>query len=155
MKPCLYLNLVICCLVLILPAMAQLESSALRAKYGAPLNRETFRMPIGFDVIVDYGASNQVCKIQVPALMPTKEKVARAAEMKQRMYDFLADLVPPALRGKEVRRMAGMIGMISVFIVEYEQVTMSEVEHANDPFGTDNAITFTFKNHDCQNVTGQ
>ena len=146
-------TLIICCLSL--PVLAQLDSSALRAKYGTPLNRETFRMAVGYDVIVDYGASNQVCKIQVPALMPTKEKVARAAGMKQRMYDFLADLVPPALRGKEVGRMAEMTGTISVFIVEYEQVTMSEFEHANDPFGTDNTITVTFKNNDCQNVTGQ
>ena len=76
--------LIVCCLSL--PALAQLDSSALRAKYGPPLNRETYRMPAGFDLIVDYGAGNQVCKVQVPALMPTKDKVARAAEMTQRMY---------------------------------------------------------------------
>ena len=93
-----HVGLAVCCVLLTVPAMAQLDSSALRAKYGPPLNRETYRMPAGFDVIVDYGAGNQVCKIQVPALMPTQEKIARAAEMKQRMYDFLVVELSPKLR---------------------------------------------------------
>ncbi len=143
------ISLVIYCVVLALPATAQLDSSALRAKYGPPLHRETFRMPAGFDVIVDYSAGNQVCKIQVPALMPSTEQVRRGAEMKQRMYDFLADLVPDSLRGKEVGRYAGMMGLISMLIVEYERVRINEVD------GNDNTITVTFKNNDCQNVTGQ
>src|SRR5256885_12283886 len=60
-------------------------------KYGTPLNRENFHMPAGFDLVVDYGASNQVCKLHVPALMPTTEQVSNAAVMKQRMYDFLGE----------------------------------------------------------------
>jgi hypothetical protein len=136
--------LAICCLGFILPAAAQLDSSALRAKYGSPLNRETFRMPAGFDLIVDYGAGNQVCKLQVPALMPTNEKVQRASEMKQRMYDFLGELVPDTMRGKELRRMMSQMGVMSISWVEYEHVTISELQ------GTSNdTITVTFKNADC------
>src|ERR1700730_13178114 len=78
----------ICCLGFAMPVVAQLDSSALRSKYGPPLNRETFHMPAGFDLIVDYDAANQVCKLEVPALMPTTEKVSSADEMKRRMYDF-------------------------------------------------------------------
>jgi hypothetical protein len=136
--------LAICCLGFALPAVAQLDSSALRAKYGVPLNREIFHMPTGFDLIVDYDAGNQVCKLEVPALMPTNAKVSNADDMKRRIYDFLADLVPPAMRGKELRRMAFMSGMISMSSIEYEHITIHEFQYANQPFGKDNTITVTF-----------
>ncbi len=58
------------CLLLALPALAQLDSASLRAKFGVPLNRETFHMPQRFNLTVDYGAANQVCKLEVPAEMP-------------------------------------------------------------------------------------
>ena len=99
--------LALCCLAAALPAVAQLDSSALRTKYGSPLNRETFHMPARFDLIVDYGAANQVCKLQVPALMATNESISNAAEMQKRMYEFLLDLVPDSMRGNELGRKAG------------------------------------------------
>jgi hypothetical protein len=136
----------ICCLGFALPAVAQLDSSGLRSKYGPPLNRETFHMPAGFDLVVDYDAANQVCELEVPALMPTNEKVSNAGEMKQRMYDFLADLLPAAKRGKELRQMMNIHGMISISSVEYEHVTISELQYADQPFGNNNTITLTFKN---------
>src|SRR4029077_4349909 len=114
--------LAICCLMVALPALAQLDSSALRGKYGAPLNRETFHMPVGFDLIVDYGAASQVCKLQVPALMPTNERISNAAEMKKRMYEFLADLVPDSMRGNELGQGTIMMGAVSISSVEYEHV---------------------------------
>jgi hypothetical protein len=46
--------------------MAQLDSAALRAKFGAPLHPETL-------------AENQVCKLEVPAEMPSKVHEALAA----------------------------------------------------------------------------
>ena len=61
------------CFSLTLSAVAQLDSAALDAKFGIPLNRKIFRMPESFDLVVDYGANSQVCKLQVPALMPTTE----------------------------------------------------------------------------------
>jgi hypothetical protein len=132
----------ICCLGFALPAVAQLNSSALRSKYGPPLNRETFHMPEGFDLVVDYDAANQACKLQVPALMPRNERISNAVEMKKRMYDFLADLVPAAMRGKELGTL--MVGIVS--FVEYEHVTINELQYANQPFARDNTITVTFKN---------
>jgi hypothetical protein len=136
----------ICCLGFALPAVAQLNSSTLRSKYGPPLNRETFHMPQGFDLVVDYDAANQACKMVVPALMPTDAKVGNSEEMKKRMYDFLADVVPAAMRGKEVRRGAFMSGLSSMSSVEYEHVTIHEFQYANQPFSRDNTITVTFKN---------
>ncbi|MGH7487588.1 MAG: hypothetical protein ACRD9L_23825 [Bryobacteraceae bacterium] len=143
-----HLRFIICCLLLALPAAAQLDSSALRVKYGSPLNRETFRLPQGFDLIVDYGAGNQVCQLQVPALMPTNEQVSRAADMKQRMYDFLAELVPGSMRGKEIGRIFNAMGAISMSLIEYEHVNISESQHGQ-PFDRDDTITVTFKTDGC------
>jgi hypothetical protein len=139
--------LAFCYLALALPAAAQLDSAQLRAKLGSPLNRETFHMPAGFDLIVDYGTNNQVCRIEVPSLMPTTEKVARASEMKQRMQDFLAELVPASMRGKELRQFNASTGASSVVSVEYEHVYVAEVQDAN-PFGN-GPLTLTFKNANC------
>ena len=63
-------------------------------------------MPAGFDLIVDYGTTGQVCKLEVPALMPHETaKVWNITVQKQRMYDFLADLVPASVRGKQNTRL--------------------------------------------------
>jgi hypothetical protein len=142
-----------CCLAFALPAMAQLDSYGLRAKFGAPLNRETFHIPAGFDLVVDYGIGNQVCKLEVPALMPTEGKLQNTSVMKQRMYDFLAEAVPASMRGKELRRMAQVSGTISLSSIEYENVTLSELQ-AGDQHDR-GTITVRFKNYDCQRPAGQ
>jgi hypothetical protein len=133
--------------------VAQLDSSALRAKFGTPRNRETFHMPSGFDLIVDYGVSNQVCKLELPALMPTNETVRRSSEMKQRMYEFLADLVPGSMRGKELGQLTSVMSLTSQTSVEYEHVTIIELKHADRPFN--DTIRVAFKNDNCQNLIGQ
>jgi hypothetical protein len=147
-------QLLVCCFSFTLPAVAQLHSAALRMKYGTPLNRESFHMPAGFDLVVDYGASNQVCKLHVPALMPTTEQVSNAAVMKQRMYDFLGELAPDSMRGKELRRMASVMGAAaSISWIEYEHVTVSELQ-TGQPFSHDNAITITFTSDSCHSIGG-
>jgi hypothetical protein len=57
------MRLALGCLLLALPALAQLDSVALRAKFGAPLTRETYHLPQEFDLTVDYNTENQVCKL--------------------------------------------------------------------------------------------
>lgn len=106
--------------------------------------------------IRDYGVGHQVYKLQVPALMPTDAKVQNADEMKQKMYAFLAELVPDSMRGKETGRGMLALGAISVSIVEYEQVTISETEYANQPFDSSyNKITVQFKSPACQQPAAQ
>ena len=82
--------------------------------------------------------------------MPTKENPANSTAMKRQMYAFLADLVPDAMRGKELNRMASNMGTISLFNTEYEHVWITELLIGTDPFSHDNTITVTFKNGDCQ-----
>jgi hypothetical protein len=156
------LNCLLCFLALALPASAQLDSAQLRVKFGAPLSREIFRVPPGFDLVADYGVDHQVCKLQVPALMPTgaglatnfgyypyntdANKVQNTDEMRQKMYAFLAELVPGAMRGKEMGREAGMTGAFSGHsAVIYEHVTITQTES-----GSNDTITVQFKDAACQ-----
>jgi hypothetical protein len=150
------LNRLLCLLAFALPAAAQLDSAQLRGRFGAPLNREIFRVPPGFDLVVDYAADHQVCTLQVPAVMPTNSQVQVGAEMKQKMYAFLADLVPDAMRGKESRRSVLVSGAFSRSFVEYEHVTISEAEYANQPFDSIyHTITVRFHNAGCQQLSAQ
>jgi hypothetical protein len=48
-------------------AFAQLDANSLRAKYGQPLDRETFTVRPGIEMMVDYAAGKQVCRIQLPS----------------------------------------------------------------------------------------
>ena len=104
-------------------------------------------------MIVDYGVGNQVCKLMLPALMPTNEKVRRASEMKQRMSEFLMELVPDSMRGKEAGQLTSVMSLTSQTSVEYEHVTISELKHADRPLN--DTLTVTFKNDNCKNSTGQ
>jgi hypothetical protein len=141
------LNHLLCVLVLTLPASAQLDSAQLRVKFGAPLSREIFRVPPGFDLVVNYGAGNQVCKLQVPALMPTDAtKVQNTDDMTQKMHAFLAELVPDSTRGKELHRFMSQTGAFSAISSdEFEHVTVVQTHS-----GSNDTITVTFKNAGCQ-----
>ncbi len=75
-------------------------------------------------------------------------KVWNITVQKQRMYDFLADLVPASMRGKEGTRLFEQLGMISLMTTDYEKVTVSEVQNDTQPeTGT---TTIRFKNTGCQ-----
>lgn len=141
----------IVCLAFAVPAFAQLDSPSLRARYGPPLDREIFHIPAGFDLTVDYGASRQVCKLQVPAWMPAQG--SGGVDPKKQMYDFLDGLVPESARGKELNRMMQQLGLVSVTSVDYEHATIVEMYVPNQPSA--DTIAVTFKRSECQTITGQ
>lgn len=138
-----------CCLLFALPAAAQLDSYNLRAKFGAPLSRETYHLPLGFDLTVDYGAANQVCRVEVPAEMPPQMNASGPTNPRQQMQDFLADLVPNSMRGKELGRLINSQGAVSDSVIQYEHVTISEIRYANGP-ARGQTITVMFTNDDCR-----
>jgi hypothetical protein len=109
-------------------------------------------MPAGFDLVVDYGANSQVCTLQVPALMPTTESVSYSTVRKQRMYQFLSELLPDSIRGKELMQGTISPGAMSIIFIEYENVFVSELDAG--PFNHDNTITITFKWNDCRSAVG-
>ena len=146
---CSKLNRLLCLLVLALPAFAQLDSAQLRGKFGSPLDREIFRVAPGFNLVVDYAGGDQVCKLQVPALMPTEAKVQHIDDMKQKMYAFLAQLVPDSMRGKEQGQFMSTTGAFSTTsLTEYEHVTMAETYR-----GSNDTITVSFKHPACQQLS--
>jgi hypothetical protein len=118
-------------------------SSDLRAKYGPPLARETFAARPGLEMIVDYAANGNVCTIQLPPNAPAREPGVKTA---QAVDDFLTELVPLTVRGKELRRFHMAMGLPSMSTVEYENVTISESLQGRTRTG----ITVTFKNETCQ-----
>jgi hypothetical protein len=122
-------------LLLALPALAQLNSAGLRAKFGAPLNRETFHVRAGLDIAVDYGRNQQVCTIEIPVLPAQNDT-----------DEFLAELVPDSVRGKELSRMMSQMGLAWASTVEYEHVTISETGHGD----TRHATTVRFKTEGCR-----
>ena len=129
--------LVIGCLGFALPVAAQLDSTALRAKYGEPLARETFQVRPNIEAIVIYGTTRQVCKIELPPW--------RNAVTTQQVDEVIAELVPLAVRGKEIRRMIASTGRNSLSSVEYENVNIAEPQDN----GRRTAVTITFNRPDC------
>lgn len=50
-----------------LSACGKHDADRLRDKYGAPVNRETFIVRPGIEMVVDYGPAKQICRIQLPS----------------------------------------------------------------------------------------
>jgi len=123
-------------------------AAALRSKYGPPLLRETFTVKPGLEMVVDYAANGNVCKIQLPPMGPDNQPGVQSG---QAIDNFLAELLPMAMRGKEQRRSAMMTGLASVSLVEYENVTIAE----NFQAGTRTGVTATFTKEQCRDQPAQ
>jgi len=71
------LRLAVAAIGLMASALAQInapDAAELRAKYGRPLARETFIIPVG-EMIVDYGATGHICKIQLAPVAPDNRQL--------------------------------------------------------------------------------
>lgn len=137
----------LCVLACVGRAFAQFDgaqfATGLRAKYGPPLARETFTAKPGLEMVVDYAANGHVCRIQLPPLGPSSRQPG--VESTQAVDEFLAELLPLPMRGKELRRMMMQMGLLSLSMVEYENVTITELLSGSTRTG----ITVTFKNEMC------
>jgi|SRR5665213_1669882 len=126
-------------------AFAQIDTFNLRSKYGAPLDRETFTVRPGIEMVVDYGPSKQVCRIQLPSGVQIVGEVPPSVITKQQIDEVLNEVVPPSLRGKELNGMAMASGVGMMLSNEYEHVTIMEFKNA----GVGTGITVTFKDPAC------
>ena len=137
----------LCFLGLAVAALAQIDGTQftadLRAKYGPPLARETLTGKPGIEMIVDYAANGHVCRIQLPPIGP--EKDARVSSPRA-IDEFVLELVPLNVRGKELRRMVMMVGLPGALMVEYEFVTITELLQGNKRTG----VTITFTKEQCR-----
>jgi hypothetical protein len=139
-------RLVIAVMGFVTPAIAQIDglalSAELRAKYGPALKRETFSTPAG-EMIVDYGATDRVCRIGLPPMAPDNRQPGMKSA--KAMDDFLLELIPPARRGKELGRGVTMMGAPGISVVRYENVMISEMLQGQERTG----ITVRFPNESC------
>jgi hypothetical protein len=128
--------------------LAQIDSSGLRAKFGAPLNRETFTVKPGIEVIVDYSpTANHACRLELPgqAPMPRDAVPGVGINIKKLIDDVLAEIVPLSMRGKELGLMCESAGMISICSKDYEHVSILETLEG----GRRTAVIVKFKTADC------
>src|SRR5260370_36469407 len=92
-------------------AFAQIDTFSLRSKYGAPLDRESFTVRPGIEMVVDYGPSKQVCRIQLPSGVRIVGTVPPDVVTKQQIDEILDEVLPPSIRGKEINRMMMAVGV--------------------------------------------
>ena len=135
-----------------LSAFAQIDGAGLardlRAKYGPPLARETFTVWPGIEMVVDYAANGHVCRIQLPPTAPDREPGVRTP---QAVDDFLAELLPMQMRGKELGRMMDAHGAFSVSRVEFENVVIAETIVARKRTG----VIVTLTKEECRDRPSQ
>jgi len=112
-------------------AFAQLDSFTLHSKYGTPIDRETFTVRRGIEMVVDYGLSKQVCRIQLPSGTQYGGTIPDGVVTKKRIEEVLDEVVPISLRGKEVNKMVQIMGLPSVSMTIYEYVTISESKNGD------------------------
>ena len=131
-------------------AFGQIDSSSLRAKFGAPLHREVFTVRAGIEMIVDYSpTANHACPLELPgqAPMPADAPLGVGFNPTKPIDELVAQIVPLAMRGKEGNRMCSMSGLSGVCSVDYENLSI--VESMNGGHRT--AVVVRFKMAGCSN----
>jgi hypothetical protein len=141
------------CLVLVSSAFGQIDATTLRAKYGepikygAPVNGEAFKVRNNITMVVNYGPSGQACRIEVhPAGQPTVRQAPPDGATKQQVDEVLQEVVPPPMRGKEIRSGVIEMGALSFLNIEYEHVTIFEHQQFEIP----TSVTVAFKQGGCE-----
>jgi hypothetical protein len=120
-------------LILASNAFGQMDSSALRAKFGAPLNREIFTVRPGIEMTVDYSpTSTHACRLELPgeAPMPADWPVGVGFDAKKAIDELLVEIVPLSMRGKSGQSFCMSAGMQSMCSTEYENLSIRELSGA-------------------------
>ena len=133
------------CLSCVSCAFAQVDAFSLQTKYGAPLDRETFTVRPGIEMVVDYGPNKQACRIRLPSGRQIVGTVSSGIITKQQIDEVLNEVVPPSIRGKEINGGVEAFGLPMLVFTEYEHVTISEMNNGGDGQG----ITVVFKDSAC------
>lgn len=130
-------------------AFGQIDTEAtsadLRAKYGRPIAREIFVPRVGLEVVVDYGESGRVCRIQLPAMAPTGQSGVQSTGA---VDEFLAEMIPLRARGKELRSWNFTSGINGALTTEYENISITETRQGQTRTG----MTVAIKRPECSNI---
>jgi hypothetical protein len=132
----------------------RIDEFALRAKYDPPMDRETFTVWPGIEMIVDFGPAKQVCRIHLPSGIDTGGNMPDGVVSKLLIDNVLEEVVPSSTRGKALDQGIWAFGAALVpssSETKYEQVTISEFKI--DGVGT--GITVTFNYSGCPRLTAK
>jgi hypothetical protein len=125
----------------------QVDATTLRAKYGAPLkygtpvNSETFKVRNNIEIVVNYGPSGQVCRIELPSGQSIVGQAPPDGATKLQLEEALKEVVPLSMRRKEIRWMQVQMGALSLLRIEYEHVTITKIPPS---------FTVAFKEDGCE-----
>ena len=139
-------------LCLALSAFGQITTTMLRARYGTPTksdapasesfragkgdgglvvnyaSAETFKVRDNIEMVVNYGPSGQVCRIDLPGReQPVGRQASTDAETNRQLHEVLDEVVLPSIRGKELRSMLEQFGLPAARWTEYENLTIVEI----------------------------
>jgi hypothetical protein len=131
------------CVGLASSLFGQIDSYQLRAKYGPPLDRETFTISPGFQIIVDYGPDRQACRLEIPLNQP-------GVSSPKQVDGVLLDLVPMSMRGKQLSSLITSSGHSSVTSTVYEHVVVNEPGNASNVVQL-NPVSASFNRDVCRN----
>ena len=132
-------------------AFGQIDSSGLRAKFGAPLHRETFTVRPGIQMIVDYSpTATHACRLEFPgAGMPKDAAPGVGIDVKKFIDDIVWEVVPASVRGKDTgRKFCSQMGLSGMCFTEYDHVTISELSRGTER----TAVIVKFKTADCEKL---
>ena len=133
-------------LALVSPALSQIDGATLRAKYGAPLNRETFQVRPNIEMVVNYGPNGQLFRIELPPGENMRGEVPANIATTQQVDEVIAEVVPLSVRGRETNRGSFMSGMNSMTMTDYEHVSLIAGYHGD----TRTRISIIFKDAACR-----
>jgi hypothetical protein len=106
-----------------------------------------WRITPGFEMIVEYGSNQQVCRFELPAVAPPPTQTGSGTP--QRVDAALLELVPLSMRGKELGTLVDHAGRASIKITEYENISIGESQDPDRP-GQRTGVAVVFKRDDCR-----
>ena len=130
-------------------AFGQIAELQLAVQIRRTFGPETFLVRPGIEMIVDYDSARQVCQIQLPSGDRVVGSVPAGMVTKQQIDEVLEEVIPSAVRGKEVNRMMTATGAPMFFLTVYEHVSIGELQVNRIGKG----ITVTFKDSACPKKT--
>lgn len=127
-------------------AFGQINATTLRVKYGAPINRETFKVRPNIEMVVNYGRGGVVCRIELPPGETVGGFVPSNVTTAQQVDDVLDEVAPSPVRGKETGRFSTVSGMNSIMTTDFEHLSISAVYHGD----TRTSLAIIFKDEACR-----
>ncbi len=102
-----------------------------------------------FEIVADYGPSYQVCRLELPGVTNFAGNAPPGIVTNKQVDEVLSELVPSSMRGKELGRFMEQMGLLTISVIEYERVTITEPQDPDHP-GSRTAVIVTFKNESCR-----